>query len=73
MQSLEVVKRAIDFKYPPRLPKRFPECGVVDFNDIKVLDDRGRNLLGKKRLVTDEWGCNWYSKFKGKQENRPFA
>jgi uroporphyrinogen decarboxylase len=59
MTSRELVKKAINFENPPRLPKRFPECGMVDICDIKVLDDRGRNLLGKRKFITDEWGSVW--------------
>jgi hypothetical protein len=54
MERREIVKKAINFEKPPRLPKRFPECNEVDFCDIKVLDDRGRNLMGKRKYITDD-------------------
>jgi len=63
--SKEVVKRAINFNTPPRLPCRFPECNEVDFCDIRVLDDRGRNFLGKEQYTKDEWECIWKTELQG--------
>jgi len=65
----EIVKSAINFNNPPRLPKRFTEPKYSDFNDITVLDDRGLNLLGKEEYTKDEWGCLWQTELYGSMGN----
>lgn len=58
----EIVKKAINFKTPSRLPVRFSDANAVDFLDIRILDDRGLNLLVEKyknQFTKDEWGCIW--------------
>lgn len=57
MNSYEVVKRAIEFNTPDRLPVEFPSMGVSDtqwvsWNQIGT----GDNSLRETR---DEWGCLW--------------
>jgi uroporphyrinogen decarboxylase len=57
MSSYEVVRRAIEFQKPDRLPLRFATLGlddthVVNWNQIGVGDRRFRE-------TTDEWGCVW--------------
>jgi len=57
MNSYEIVKRAIDFNYPERLPCEFSSFGISDthgvgFNQIGT----GNNTL---KEAYDEWGCLW--------------
>lgn len=57
MSSYEVVKRAIEFERPERLPLRFEALGLNDthgvgWNQIGTGDKRFRQSL-------DEWGCLW--------------
>jgi uroporphyrinogen decarboxylase len=57
MTSYEIVRRAIEFAYPERLPLRFETLGLsdvhsVDWNQIGTGDKRLRQSL-------DEWGCRW--------------
>jgi len=57
MTSYEVVRRAIEFGTPERLPVRFPSLGLsdihpVDWNQTGTGDHRFRETL-------DEWGCTW--------------
>lgn len=59
MTGYQLVKKAIEFDYPERVPMRFDACGFSDTYSVTRLDDRGLNLLGKQRAVTDEWGCVW--------------
>ncbi len=65
----EIVRRAIYFNKPPRLPRRFPECNDNDFSDITTLDDRCLNLLGKEKYTKDEWGCLWQTELQGSMGN----
>ncbi|GAJ09182.1 unnamed protein product, partial [marine sediment metagenome] len=57
MLSYEVVRRAIEFGRPERLPMRFDVLGI---NDVQEVD---RNQIGAgditKRETFDEWGCRW--------------
>jgi len=57
MSSYQVVKRAIEFGTPDRLPIRFDALGVTDvhrfaWNQIPVWDTTQENLV-------DEWHCVW--------------
>ncbi len=57
MNSYEVVKSAIEFTTPDRLPCEFPSMGVCDtrwvsWNQIGTGDKSQRETL-------DEWGCLW--------------
>ncbi len=57
MNSYEVVKSAIEFTTPDRLPCEFPSMGVCDtrwvsWNQIGTGDKSRRETL-------DEWGCLW--------------
>lgn len=57
MNSYEVVRRAIDFDTPDRLPLRFDvlgmnDCHLVNWNQIGTGDRQRRETL-------DEWGCTW--------------
>jgi len=57
MTSYEVVRRAIEFQKPDRIPVQFKLLGVNDFHHVKW------NLIGvgdkKLRLTYDEWNCGW--------------
>ena len=57
MSSYEVVRRAIEFKGPDRLPVRFSELGQGDTHSVKW------NQIGtgdtSLRESVDEWGCVW--------------
>ena len=57
MSSYEVVKRAIRFETPDRLPLSFPSLGLNDFHGV------GWNQIGTgdraQRATLDEWGCTW--------------
>jgi uroporphyrinogen decarboxylase len=57
MSSYEVVRRAIEFERPERLPLRFEALGMsdvhaVNWNQVGTGDHR-------LRRTTDEWGCMW--------------
>jgi uroporphyrinogen decarboxylase len=57
LSSYEVVRRAIEFQKPDRLPVQFEELGISDvfkvpWNQIGVGDMRLKE-------TTDEWGCGW--------------
>ncbi len=57
MSSYEIVRRAIEFQSPERLPLRFEALGVSDVHGV------GWNQIGtgdhRLRETTDEWGCRW--------------
>lgn len=60
MSSREIVKRAIEFRHPPRLP--FWQHEVVEAPD-DVCDiwemDRAQSGWFFDNPVTDDWGCRW--------------
>ncbi|MEE4194379.1 MAG: uroporphyrinogen decarboxylase family protein [Anaerolineae bacterium] len=55
--SYEVVRRAIEFNTPDRLPVNIPALGMSDFHHV------GWNQIGtgdnSKHHTIDEWGCTW--------------
>ena len=55
--SFEVVRRAIEFERPERLPLRFESLGLSDTHTVNW----NQIGIGDKRLrqSTDEWGCVW--------------
>lgn len=57
MSSYEVVRRAIAFEYPDRLPLSFDSLGLNDFHRV------GWNNVGtgdhRYQETVDEWGCTW--------------
>lgn len=57
MTSFEVVKHAIEFGCPDRLPVRFETLGISDVHTVKW------NQTGtgdhQYRETLDEWGCRW--------------
>jgi uroporphyrinogen decarboxylase len=62
MQSpREVVRRAVEFQSPDRIPMRFDACGV---NDTHAVNYEQLNVPPKPagtewRNWIDEWGCGW--------------
>jgi uroporphyrinogen decarboxylase len=57
MSSYEVVRRAIEFERPERLPLRFEALGLSDVHNVSW----NQIGTGDKSLpqATDEWGCLW--------------
>lgn len=57
MTSYEIVRRAIKFERPERLPVWFDALGVNDFHTVKW----NQIGVGDKNLRSsiDEWGCGW--------------
>ena len=57
MLCYEVVRRAIEFRRPERLPVQFEVLGMNDFHHVKW----NQIGVGDKSLATsvDEWGCTW--------------
>jgi hypothetical protein len=57
MSSYEVVRRAIEFERPERLPLRFEALGLSDVHSVSW----NQIGTGDKSLpqATDEWGCLW--------------
>ena len=57
MSSYDVVRRAIEFDRPDRLPLHLPALDVDDFHRV------GWNQIGtgdhRYRETVDEWGCTW--------------
>ncbi len=56
MQSVEIVRRAIRFQKPPRLPVRFP---CFDCSDIEFLWPVPGQTLQSQTTGEDLWGCIW--------------
>jgi len=52
----EVVRRAIDFEFPERLPLRFVSLGLSDVHNVSWKIGVGNKELRKSK---DEWGCTW--------------
>jgi len=57
MTSYQVVKRAVHFEGPDRLPMRFASLGINDTHSVPT------NAIGTgdhaQRETYDEWGCLW--------------
>jgi uroporphyrinogen decarboxylase len=56
MTSREIVKRAIHFQNPPRLPMAVNETTITD---ITALRFRVPETFKPARNEVDEWGCEW--------------
>jgi len=56
MTSREIVRRALRFERPPRLPVSFGALGCSDFAGLPVLDDPA---FHPSQDGEDEWGCIW--------------
>src|SRR5512139_3782814 len=60
MTSREIVKRAITFQNPPRLPLKFDIVGVNDCWDVWTVDPTGWEWgFPAGQRMADEWGCVW--------------
>src|SRR5512136_858476 len=59
MTSREIVKRAITFNDPPRLPMKFDIVGVNDCWDVWTVDPTGWAWTFPGQRLADEWGCVW--------------
>ncbi len=59
MTSREIVRRAITFQNPPRLPMKFDIVGVNDCHDVWTVDPTGWEWTFKGERLADEWGCVW--------------
>lgn len=57
MSSYEVVRRAIEFNRPERLPVRFDWLGITDVRSVPW-NQIGTGNIAEKHTV-DEWGCGW--------------
>ncbi|MBN2308326.1 MAG: hypothetical protein JXR94_05110 [Candidatus Hydrogenedentes bacterium] len=57
MTSYEVVRRAIEFDGPDRLPVRFDQLGVTDVRSV-AWRQIGTGDPAERRTL-DEWGCTW--------------
>ena len=57
MSSYEVVRRAIEFDQPDRLPVRFDWLGITDVRSVPW-NQIGTGNIAEKHSV-DEWGCGW--------------
>lgn len=57
MKSYEIVRRAVEFERPERLPVQFDALGMNDFHNVKW----NQIGVGDKKLPAsiDEWGCGW--------------
>jgi len=59
MNSREIVKRAITFDNPPRLPMKFDIVGVNDCYDVWTDDPSGWSWQMGAGRTYDEWHCGW--------------
>ncbi len=57
MSSYEIVRRAIEFEGPDRLPVRFDWLGITDVRSVPW-NQAGTGNIAEKRTI-DEWGCGW--------------
>ncbi|MGI6460454.1 MAG: uroporphyrinogen decarboxylase family protein [Candidatus Hydrogenedentales bacterium] len=57
MSSYEVVRRAIEFDRPDRLPLRFEKLGLSDVRSV-CWNQIGPGNKSEKHSI-DEWGCGW--------------
>jgi uroporphyrinogen decarboxylase len=55
--SYEVIKRAVSFNDPDRIPVMMPCVGVNDAHNVRW-NQIGTGDLSQKQTV-DEWGCTW--------------
>lgn len=59
MTSREIVKKAITFDNPPRLPMKFDIVGVNDCYDVWTDDPSGWSWQMGQGVTYDEWHCGW--------------
>ena len=58
MERREIVKRAITFNNPPRIPMKFDVVGASDCFDVWTVDPTGWTW-NIEHKAADEWGCIW--------------
>lgn len=58
MTSKEIVRRAIEFRDPPRLPVRCPRFGYSDTHKVNW-NQLAFGDISAGRESADEWGCIW--------------
>lgn len=58
MERREIVKRAITFNDPPRVPMKFDVTGYNDCWDVWTVDPTGWTWNFEHKAA-DEWGCIW--------------
>lgn len=58
MSSYQVVRRAIEFQGPERLPLHFESMGLSDVHIVRWNQIAPWEFAGKGSM-TDEWGCTW--------------
>lgn len=59
LSSYEVVRRAIEFEKPDRLPMRFDSMGINDFCFVDWNQIYPGVYAGKTESNFDHWGCYW--------------
>ena len=55
MTSIEIVRRALHFQNPPRLPVSFSALGVSDFGNAGFVFPKEKQM----HPAVDQWGCRW--------------
>lgn len=59
MSSYEVVRRAVEFKGPDRLPLRFDSLGLSDVSFVDWNQIYPGDFTGVSNTTVDHWGCLW--------------
>jgi len=59
LTSEAVVRRAVRFENPPRLPCVFPGIGQSDYFGVAHARRRPEDGFGGRRTLVDDWGCVW--------------
>ncbi|NIM94068.1 MAG: hypothetical protein GTO18_10210 [Anaerolineales bacterium] len=59
LTSFEVVRRAIEFETPDRIPMRFDSMGVNDFQFVNWNQVYPGDWVGISDTNYDHWGCLW--------------
>lgn len=59
MTSYEIVRRAIEFGKPDRLPMRFDALGACDTHFVGWNQVRPYDVEATVKEFEDEWGCRW--------------
>ncbi len=59
ISRVEIVRKAIHFKKPPRLPVMFEDLGITDVASYSLRPKIDRERMFRREPFTDEWGCRW--------------
>lgn len=59
ISRVEIVRKAIHFKKPPRLPLIFEGLGITDVASYSMRPKIDRERMLRREPFTDEWGCRW--------------